>query len=65
MRVLFLSVTAGQGHNSTARAVMSYLLDQGVECTMLDTFRYINRVLSHSIDRGYVNMTRFTPEMWG
>lgn len=65
MRVLFLSVTAGQGHNATARAVMSYLLDQGVECTMLDTFRYINRVLSHSIDRGYVNMTRFTPEMWG
>ncbi|MBZ4646947.1 MAG: processive 1,2-diacylglycerol beta-glucosyltransferase [Petroclostridium sp.] len=65
MRVLFLSVTAGQGHHSAAKAVMDYLNERNVECTMLDTFEYINPILSESIARGYLISTQFTPAVYG
>lgn len=65
MKVLFLSVTAGQGHNQAAKVVMEYLKDRNVECTMLDTFEYINPILSESIAKGYLISTKFTPTVYG
>ncbi len=65
MKVLFLSVTAGQGHNQTAKAAMAYLQQQDVECTMLDTYEYINSIISESIARGYLISTKFTPAAYG
>lgn len=65
MKVLFLSVTAGQGHNQTARAAMNYMEGQGVECVLLDTFEYINPVLSDSIAKGYLISTKLTPAVYG
>jgi processive 1,2-diacylglycerol beta-glucosyltransferase len=65
MRVLFLSVTAGHGHHQAAKAVMNYLEEQNVACTMLDTFEYINPILSESIARGYLISTQFTPAVYG
>ena len=32
MRVLFLSCNTGEGHNSTAKAIISVLEARGVEC---------------------------------
>jgi processive 1,2-diacylglycerol beta-glucosyltransferase len=65
MKVLFLSVTAGHGHNQAAKAGMECLRDRGVEYKMLDTFEYINPVLSESIARGYLISTRFAPTVYG
>jgi len=65
MRVLFLSVTAGHGHNQTAKAVMNYLEGQNVSCRLIDTFEYINPILSESIDKGYLISTKFTPVVYG
>ncbi len=65
MKVLFLSVTAGQGHNQTAKAIMTYMQGQGNECVLLDTFDYINPMLSESIARGYLISTKFTPVVYG
>ena len=65
MRVLFLSVTAGHGHNQTAKAAMSYLKEKQINCTMLDTFEYINPILSESIAKGYLVSTKFTPKVYG
>lgn len=65
MRVLFLSVTAGQGHHSAAKAVMDYLKKKNVECVMLDTYEYINPILSESIARGYLISTKLTPVVYG
>ncbi|WHH60307.1 glycosyltransferase [Petroclostridium sp. X23] len=65
MKVLFLSVTAGQGHHSAAKAVMDYLKQRDIECTMLDTFEYINPILSESIARGYLISTKLTPAVYG
>ena len=64
-RVLFMSVTAGQGHNSTCRAVMDSLQAQGVDCAMIDTMAYLGRGISKTVDKGYLGMVRFTPDMFG
>ena len=54
MKVLILSVTAGQGHNSTAKALSDYLTGVGADTRILDTMRYINRILGKTVDKGYL-----------
>ncbi len=65
MRALFLSVTAGHGHHSAAKAVIANLEERGVECAMLDTFEYITPILSESIAKVNSISTRFTPSVYG
>lgn len=65
MKVLIISVKAGYGHHSTARAIIDYLKEKGVSCEMLDTFEYINPVLAESIDNGYMFSTKYIPEIYG
>lgn len=65
MKVLFLSVTAGQGHNSCAKSAMSALAERGVDCEMLDTIKYINEMTGNVVDKGYVTMGKHIPKVWG
>ena len=65
MKVLFLSVTAGQGHNQTGKAVMECLREKNIDCAMLDTFEYISPVLQESISQGYLISTKLTPALYG
>jgi processive 1,2-diacylglycerol beta-glucosyltransferase len=65
MKVLFLSNTAGQGHNATASALMGMLTEQGVECKMLDTYAYISPVLYEGLSRGYLLSTSIVPIAYG
>jgi processive 1,2-diacylglycerol beta-glucosyltransferase len=64
MKALFLSVTAGCGHNSAAKSVMSHLEEKGFQCALLDTFEYINPVLSESISKCNFASTKFTPGVY-
>ena len=57
MNFLILSVTAGEGHNSTARAVKTELERLGAYCTVLDTFDYISPELAKLISEGYLLVT--------
>ena len=57
MRVLILSVTAGGGHNSTARAIKSRLDAGGIESRVLDTFEYISKPLAKTVSEGYLFVT--------
>ena len=45
MKVLFLSVTAGNGHNSCANAIDKCLKDRGIETYILDISESILRSL--------------------
>lgn len=54
MKVLILTITAGQGHNSTAKAIASRLEEMGAECKVLDTLYYVNRVLGDTVSKGYL-----------
>lgn len=65
MKVLFLSITAGQGHHATARALMEMLESMGAECRMLDTYAYVNPVLYSTVKRGYLFTTAVTPGTYG
>lgn len=55
MKILILSITAGEGHNSTAKAVAGAFADLGgVECSILDTYKYINKMLGDTVEKGYL-----------
>ena len=54
MKILILSVTAGEGHNSTARAMRSCFIESGAQCDILDTYGYVSPAIAHSINKGYL-----------
>lgn len=57
MKILILSVTAGEGHNSTAKALCEAFERLGAECTVLDTFQYISPPLAKFLSEGYLLVT--------
>lgn len=59
MKILLLSVKAGYGHHSTARAMMDCFEEHGHECYMLDIFDHVNRHLGNSVQNGYLLSTRY------
>lgn len=63
MKVLLLSLTAGQGHNSTSLALARYLETQGVDCTVLDTYKYLSKLMGDIVDVGYTSLARHSPEL--
>lgn len=63
MKVLLLTLTAGQGHNSTSFALAKYLETKGVDCTVLDTYKYLSKLMGDIIDKGYTSLARHSPEL--
>lgn len=67
MRFLLFSVSIGAGHDSAARAISEEIIlrmpDAKIE--IIDTFKYINRVLNKVIVESYMETLRFTPKVWG
>ena len=57
MNFLILSVTAGEGHNSTARALQTELEALGASAQVLDTFDYISPELAKILSEGYLLVT--------
>jgi len=53
MKVLILSVTAGQGHNITGKALSDYFNSVNVESEVFDTYKHISSVLAKTLDKGY------------
>lgn len=54
MKVLILSITAGGGHNSTAKALSTYFSNKGIEVQVLDTYHYLNKLLGDTVSKGYL-----------
>ncbi|MEG1657146.1 MAG: glycosyltransferase [Christensenellaceae bacterium] len=63
MKVLILSMTVGQGHNSTSRALRERLEAQGHTCEILDTYKFLNKAVGAAFDKGYTAMGRFLPKL--
>ncbi len=57
MKILILSVTAGEGHNATAKALKEEFEKLGTEATVLDTFQYISPHLAKFLSEGYLLVT--------
>lgn len=64
MNFLILSITAGEGHNSTARAIQSELEKRGADCTILDTFDYLSPEFAKFISEGYLLVTEKASYAW-
>ena len=57
MNFLILSVTAGEGHNSTARAIRTALEAKDADAEILDTLEYVSPELAKVIADGYLMVT--------
>ncbi len=64
MRVLFFSITAGEGHNQVARVLSESFEERGAETKIVDTFEFINSVLKETISHGYLMSTKTIPIMY-
>ncbi|MBE5780740.1 MAG: glycosyltransferase [Clostridiales bacterium] len=64
MKVLVLSVTAGQGHNSCGKAVVEACTRKGIESVMMDTLLQSSKLVANSVDKVYVSMTLHAPGVW-
>lgn len=53
-RVMILSVTTGEGHNTAARAIKTYLEAEGAQCCILDAYECVSHTVKVLIDRGYL-----------
>lgn len=65
MRALFLTVSTGQGHTSSAKAIEKYLNEQGVETFFLDVYGYISPKLCKAISKLYLFAAGKTPKYYG
>ncbi len=65
MRILLMSVKAGYGHHSAAQAMIEYFESKGIECKMLDTLEYINKLLGEGVQEGYLLSTKYLKKPYG
>ena len=63
MKVLILSITAGEGHNSTAKAIQAQFESlPNVECRTLDAYEYLSKLLAVTVSEGYLLSTSMVPK---
>ena len=65
MKVLILSITAGQGHHNSGKALVDGLEAQGAQCLMIDTLEHINNLIKGSVEYGYLALTEHSPHAFG
>lgn len=65
MRVLILSITAGQGHNQVAKSLSEYLQQEKIDALCMDALEYINPVLMEVVAHGYLMSTKRLPKVYG
>lgn len=65
MKILICSVTAGEGHNSTAKALREEFENMGVVCDILDTYKYASPAMAKLIADGYLFVSDKAQRMFG
>ncbi|MDO5401365.1 MAG: glycosyltransferase [Eubacteriales bacterium] len=60
-KVLILSCSTGQGHNSCAQAIAEYFTAQGVPCQIRDSLDFVSPRFARFISRGHSWMYRYLP----
>lgn len=63
MRILLLSCNTGEGHNSTARAIMEVLEDQDVECELRDVLAWLSPRFSKFICNWHSRLYKYAPKL--
>lgn len=63
-RVLILTVTAGMGHNSTAKSISDELENRGIATKTIDVYKYISKIISETIDKSTTIYSKVTPDLY-
>lgn len=64
-KILILSCSTGEGHNSAARAVQSVLEKEGNACVMADPVAFQSERMEHLVSALYNNTIRKRPRVFG
>lgn len=64
MHLLILSCNTGEGHNSCARAVYEYTVQQGDTCRIVDSLSFISEKASRFISNWHSRIYRHTPAVF-
>ena len=59
MRILMLSANIGEGHNSSAKAVMDVMRSRGVECELLDCLAFLSPSFSKFVSDWHTRLYRY------
>lgn len=67
MKILALTVSAGNGHNKAAESIKDYLIKhyENTDVEIFDTLKYINPVLDKLIVGSYLKSVKNTPSLYG
>ena len=65
MKALFLTVSTGQGHTSSARAIEKYINEQGAETFFLDVYGFVSPKLCNAVSKIYLFASGKTPRFYG
>lgn len=63
-KVLILSCSTGQGHNSCAQAIKEYFELQGVNCDLRDSFDFVSKQFARFMSWGHSFIYRYLPGMF-
>lgn len=65
MKILILSITAGQGHRQTGKAIGNYFEKNGHTAIKLDCYEYLSPILKEAVSSGYLVSTKYSPALYG
>lgn len=64
-KILILSASTGGGHNRAARAIEEELLKLDIHCEIIDSLKFISKVVDKVISEGYEKSALYTPRAYG
>ncbi len=64
MKVMILSITAGQGHHSAAKSISEALEMRGAKVKIVDVYKQIDKNLCDAVNKGYLLSTKHTPKAY-
>lgn len=65
MRVLIVTVTTGEGHNSAARSLVEQFKASGVDVVVEDMYKYVSRFMYSMMDKGFLFSVKHMPKQFG
>ncbi len=65
MKLLILSITTGQGHHQTGKAITTYMEENGHQVTQLDCYEYFSPAIKEALSNGYLLSTKYSPKLYG
>lgn len=65
MKVLILSITTGQGHHQTGKAITTYMEEKGHQVEQLDCYEYFSPAMKEALAHGYLLSTKYSPKLYG